>query len=68
MYIAGGARYAREKYGNKPDSNGTNESIVEKIYGKKGGSKKYRRYFDYVKNKKSITELRTVKKFFELVE
>jgi hypothetical protein len=68
LYIAGGARYARERYGNKPDSNGTSESITERIYSKKGGSKKFQRYFDYGKNKKPVTELNTVKKFFELVE
>jgi hypothetical protein len=68
LYIVGGVWYAREKYGNKPDSNGTNESIVERIYVKKGSLKKYRRYFDYGRNKKPITELNTVKKIFELVE
>jgi hypothetical protein len=62
-----GARYAREKYGNKPSSSGKNECIIEKVYSKKGGSKKYRRYLEYGTAVKPVTELRTVKTFFELV-
>ncbi len=40
QYIATGARYAREKYGNKPESNGKNECIVEDVYSKKKFVKK----------------------------
>jgi hypothetical protein len=31
MYISTGARYARERYGGKPDSNGKNKCIVTAV-------------------------------------
>jgi hypothetical protein len=68
MYISTGARYAREKYGNQPDSNGKNKCIVAAVYALKGRSKNFRRFLDLKHKVKSINEIQTVKKFFELIE
>jgi hypothetical protein len=68
MYISTGARYAREKYGNQPDSNGKNKCIIAAVYALKGRSKNFRRFLDLKNKVKSINEIQTVKKFFELVE
>jgi hypothetical protein len=61
------ALYARERYGNKPVSNGKNVCIVEAVYSKKGGSKKFRRYFTDPSKNKEVTDLQTVKTFYNLV-
>ncbi len=68
MYISTGARYAREQYGGKPDSNEKNKCIIAAVYSLKGNSKYIRRYMDLGKNEKSINEQRVVKTFFELIE
>jgi hypothetical protein len=68
MYVTTGARYARERYGGKPDSNGKNKCIEAAVYLLKGNSKSFRRYMDLEKNSKSINEQRVVKTFFELIE
>jgi hypothetical protein len=67
MYISTGARYAREKYSNKPDSNGKNKCIVAAVYALIGRSKNFRRFLDLKMKVKSINEIQTVKKFFELI-
>jgi hypothetical protein len=61
------ATYARERYGNKAESNGKNKCFVETIFGRKSGSKKIRGYLVDKNSFKKVTELRTVKTFFELV-
>jgi hypothetical protein len=68
MYISTGARYARERYGGKPDSNGKNKCISAAVYLLKGNSKSFRKFLDNGKNTKSINEQRVVKTFFDLVE
>jgi hypothetical protein len=54
------ALYARERYGNKPVSNGKNVCIIEAVYSKKGGSKKFRRYLSDPMKNKDVTDLQTV--------
>jgi hypothetical protein len=61
------ALYARERYGNKPVSNGKNVCIIEAVYSKKGRSKKFRRYLTDPTKNKDITDLQTVKTFYGLV-
>ncbi len=68
MYISTGARYARERYGGKPDSNGKNKCIEAAVYLLKGNLKSFRRYLDLEEKAKSINEQRVVKTFFELIE
>ncbi len=67
MYISAGARYARERYGNKPDSSGKTECIIGGVYAKKGSSKKYRQVLDLKYRYTPVLELRTVRTFFGLV-
>jgi hypothetical protein len=67
MGLVTAALYARERYGNKPVSNGKNVCIVEAVYSKKGGSKKFRRYFADPSKNKEVTDLQTVKTFYNLV-
>jgi hypothetical protein len=68
IYISTGARYARERYSNKPDSNGKNKCIVTAVYALKGRSKNFRRFLDLKRKVKSINEIQTVKTFFDLVD
>jgi len=65
--LVSAAAFARERYGNKPNSNGLNVCIVESVYSKKGKSKKYRRYLDYAQAEMPVSELKTVKTFFGLI-
>jgi len=67
MYISTGARYARERYGNKPNSTGKSECIIAGIYAKKGSSKKYRQVLDLKYKYTPVLELRTVRTFTGLV-
>jgi len=67
LYLVTAAAYAREKYGNKDQSNGKNICIIEGVYAKKGKSKIFRRYLDFTVPCKPVTEVRTVKTFFDLI-
>jgi hypothetical protein len=67
LHLVTAAAYARERYGNKENSNGKNVCIIEGVYSKKGKSKMFRRYLDYSVPQTPITEIRTVKTFFDLI-
>ncbi len=68
LILVSAAAFARERYGNKPNSNGLNVCIVENVYPKKGKSTKYRKYLDFAQTEVSVTELKTVKTFFGLID
>ncbi len=67
MYISAGARYARERYSNKPDSPGKSKCIIAGVYSKKGSSKKYRQVLDLKYRYTPVLELRMVRTFSGLI-
>jgi len=66
LMLVTAATYAREKYGNKPESNGKHVEMLEGVYSKKLKSKLYRRYLERGEREKSVCELQVVKTFFSL--
>ncbi len=68
LIVVSASAYARERYGNKPESNGVNACIIDSVYSKRGKSKKYRRYLDYAQEQIKLSDITTVKTFFGLID
>jgi len=67
MQVTAGT-YAREKYGNRMDSNGKTIELYNGVYSKKSKSKIFRRFLEKREDEKQIMDLQVVKTFFQLID
>jgi len=68
LMLVSAASYAREKYGNKPGSNGKALSLFDGIYVRKTSSRIFRKILERKDNEINVADLQVVRTFYRLVD